>query len=578
MSTFIRNVLNKKNLSNVTIFGLFLFAQLLIVRYFYNRFWWPQDDGIFAHAAQCLWAGKVLTRDIQEIHPGYLDFINAAAFKIWGLDFLSLRWPLMAVMLLSSILVYCLFAKRDCKAAVIASFVPSTLGILQFLNPNHHWYVYFLAIVTIVLLVKFPEKTNFRLILLGILIGLVFFLRQLSAVFLAMGVLCFLLIPSYEENRESHSPLARFFIFLLFAGTAGYLWKTTNFTGFLLFGLAPLILLLWLGRKVRIDNRTFINLIINLIFGFFIAALPLIGYHLYHGTIGLWLNDIFVVSTATVWNQSFLSWIRFDQMIGEGILNCVREPSLGVILNGFFWTVLPFFPLLNAFLLFQPLKEEKKDSTLLALPFVAVFFNLVSLHNQIPCYLFFSVGLAVLGVLWMALEKERFFFYFSAGMISVLCIIALYFQAGQPLQRDFVKGERLPLVYAGDTIDRLHLWIDETDKQIYGELVSFIRTHSQQGDKIFAFPNNAELYFLSDRQSLFRFYSTDERVRNGQDLKHVLNYLSQSPPKILIDKPVDKRHTFFSRQIESYIRQNFRYVKRIGWFDIYEPIEPTSRN
>lgn len=68
---------------------LFISASILI--YFHDKFWWPPDDGAYAYVAARISAGDVLNRDIQDIHMGYVNFLNALAFKLFGLQLVSIR-------------------------------------------------------------------------------------------------------------------------------------------------------------------------------------------------------------------------------------------------------------------------------------------------------------------------------------------------------------------------------------------------------------------------------------------------------------------------------------------------------
>src|SRR4029453_14699153 len=52
--------------------------------FFHRRFWYAPDEGNYAHVAQRLLAGEVLHRDVQDVHPGYINLLNGAAFRLFG--------------------------------------------------------------------------------------------------------------------------------------------------------------------------------------------------------------------------------------------------------------------------------------------------------------------------------------------------------------------------------------------------------------------------------------------------------------------------------------------------------------
>ena len=137
---------------------LALIAILLIngslIWFYHDRYWCPQDDGVFAHVAERILDGEVLNRDIEEIHPGYGNFINAGAMAFFGRTLVSLRYPLVLIVLVQSYLIFRLFLPHGLLLAVVASVVPTALGELQFLNPNPHWYCLFAGIAFISFLIQ----------------------------------------------------------------------------------------------------------------------------------------------------------------------------------------------------------------------------------------------------------------------------------------------------------------------------------------------------------------------------------------------------------------------------------------
>ena len=51
---------------------------------FYDRFWYPPDEGNYAHVAERILDGEILNLQVQDIHPGYISFVNAAALRrVW---------------------------------------------------------------------------------------------------------------------------------------------------------------------------------------------------------------------------------------------------------------------------------------------------------------------------------------------------------------------------------------------------------------------------------------------------------------------------------------------------------------
>ena len=93
----------------------------VILFYFHNRFWWPPDEGAYAHTAERILHGEALNSQIEEIHTGYLNFVHAAAFAAFGLKLSSLRYPLVTVAFIQSLVVFLLFARHNLIVAVVSA-------------------------------------------------------------------------------------------------------------------------------------------------------------------------------------------------------------------------------------------------------------------------------------------------------------------------------------------------------------------------------------------------------------------------------------------------------------------------
>jgi hypothetical protein len=87
---------------------------------FHDRFWYAPDEGNYAHVAERLLQGEVLHRDVQDVHAGYVNFANAAALRLFGLDLLSLRYPLAVLSVLQAALAAWTFLPQGRCAALCA--------------------------------------------------------------------------------------------------------------------------------------------------------------------------------------------------------------------------------------------------------------------------------------------------------------------------------------------------------------------------------------------------------------------------------------------------------------------------
>ncbi len=115
-------------------------GDLCLLYAFHDRFWYPPDEGNYAHVAQRILRGETLNLQVQDVHPGYISFVNAAALRVFGADLVSLRYPLVLAGLLQAAVLFFLFPREDPWRAAVATIALTALGAIQFLNPTAHWY------------------------------------------------------------------------------------------------------------------------------------------------------------------------------------------------------------------------------------------------------------------------------------------------------------------------------------------------------------------------------------------------------------------------------------------------------
>src|SRR5688572_13673989 len=171
-----------------------LVASGLVLWHFHDRFSLPQDEGIYANLADRIASGERLNIDVQELHPGYGTFLNAAALKIFGTSLVSLRYPLVAAALLQSCIALLLLARRSLILAVTGAVATAALGVVQFLNPTPNWYCLALAFSVAFWLQVFPRNGARRLVGAGFLVGVTALFRQISGVWLGLAVIVIALL------------------------------------------------------------------------------------------------------------------------------------------------------------------------------------------------------------------------------------------------------------------------------------------------------------------------------------------------------------------------------------------------
>jgi hypothetical protein len=544
-----------------------LISTLLMIVY-HDRFWAPADEGKFAHVAERTLLGEALHRDVQDLHAGYINFVNTAAFSLFGLRMVSMRYPLALLTVIQAGLMFLVLRRGGTVTALIGGLALTSLSFVQFLNPTPNWYTLFLAVATIAWLSWNPVRLRRRHIITGCLVGTAFLFRQLSGVFLASGVLVFLLLEKPGAGVRGPPRLARAMLALIAAGNAWYILRVTDSVGWLLFGVWPLAVVLCAWPRTSRSDREVLALLRDLSLGSLISAFPLITYHLVQGALGHWFRDTFAAAMS-------IPTLGFMKRPGYLILAIdgwggFRSGELDRVINAGLYACLLLISAVLGVLLFRGVVRGSHASYH-PLPVIATFYALVSLHYQLPIYLFFSVGLSLAAVLLLTAESNAGIRRLTVAVAAVIAGAALYYQAAMPLTRlldGIVAGERrfpvtpLPSPVAG-------IYVDSADAQLYQSLVRLIDRETEPGDTIFAFPMNAELYFLGRRTNPFRFYNTAVGIRSSADLDAVLQVIGCQAPKLVFYDPTDKYNTPASVRIAGTVRTQYEKLAPVPPFEVF---------
>jgi hypothetical protein len=535
-----------------------------VLWYFHRRFWCQSDDGNYGHIAERVLRGEVLHRDVQDIHPGYIDLVNAAALRLFGVDLVSLRYPLAAAALVQSALVFLLLRRRP-FLALAASLATVALGVIQFLDPTAHWYCLLLAVAIAGALRWLPPGRT-RLIVTGFLLGLLAMFRQLSGVITGLGLLTYLILEAHEDARGREVLLERVLLAVMGAGLTGYLLSATNLAGWLLFGVWPLLLLAWMGKTAAAPNARVAGLIAGLGAGALLAVAPLALYHVAHGSVRAWLDDVLGAPFA-LGRLPFMRLSLYGWLAASGVVQLCSGSVRGT-LNGLYWCLLPLLAAANGALVLRALVRGERP----ALPVLSVFYAVISVHYQIPIYLHYTLALTAVSLLTLAATWGHRARATVVGLAAAVTFVAIYFHGGQPLIRGFegiATGQRVPLVPAG--LPRASLWIDAGDRERYRQLVGLIERETRRDDAIFALPGGAELYFLTGRRNPFRFFNTAFGLRGEDDLRQAERLLVERPPRLVIHDPTDKYGNPQSARLMQTIRSRYTLLRTIGALEIYRP-------
>ncbi len=550
---------------------------LLVVAVFYDRFWWPADEGNYAHVAERVLDGAVLNRDVQDIHMGYVNFLHAATMAAFGRRMVSLRYPLMVAALAQAAIAFWLFRRSGAVTAAIAACAVPALGVLLYLDPTAHWYSQLLFFVLVAALTRLPRESRWRDPALGFVVGLTFCFRQLTGVLVAIGLTAYLLAEHGEGDESGRRPwVARGTLAIAAAGLATYLGKKTDASGFLLFGLWPLLLLGWTFLRTRMADGPALRRLGGLSLGALAAVAPLLAYHAAMGSFASWYHDV-VVTAAALTALPFIHGQNFLTTLVTGGWGVMLEPaSPAAFVNGLFWMLLPFSA---AALGVALLWRLRRGGTPAPLPWLAVFYAVVSVHFQNPTYLYFTIGVTALGALWLAAEAGPRPRRAVQAVVAAAAGIALFFHAGQTANRGWEKllaGVRVPMVATASAIPRCGLRIDAPDLATYTAALALIEREVGPGETFFALPSSSELYFLSGRENPFRFFNFALGVLDEQDAARVQAELGRKPPALIFYAGRDKYNTPLSRRMIVTLARSYEHLTTIGPWDVFRPA-PSGR-
>jgi hypothetical protein len=549
-------------------FALAMLAAAAILVYFHDRFWWPPDDGAYAYVAERILAGDVLNRDVQDVHAGYVNFANAAALALFGMDLVSLRYPLALLTLLQCALLFGLFAPLGAIRAGVAAVAMASLSFVQFLNPTAHWYCLFLFMALLAALVWLRPGALLRLELVGFLLVALLLFRQLTGVLVAIGVLGWLLAERSGTPRRGRPIVARLLVAVMFLGLGAYLATKSDPLGFVLFGVWPMGLLVWLWRRAAIGDGEALRMLGKLALGGVVAFLPLLAYHLAHGSLASWFQDV-VLAAGGFTELEFFDRPSYGYFLVGGLRQLLAFESVSLALNGIFWLTLPLLGALQGAAMWFSLWRSH-DRALRPLPFLAVFYPLVSTHYQIAIYLFYGTAVSLAGLLWLAAPAKPAWRLASLLLALLLSAIGLYWQAGQPLTRGaegILRGERVLSVRS--SLERASLWITPEDEAFYAHAGELAAANLDPGATLLAIPFDPELNFLFARPSPVRFYNVALGVRDRAALDAVLAKLAGTPPGLVFYKPDDKYNVGASKAIADHVRRHYELLESRDGFEIY---------
>jgi hypothetical protein len=312
--------------------------------FYLSRGWAPVDAGTLAEMARRAWEGQVPHRDFLEIYTGGLTYLNAFAFRLFGVNLFSLRIPLFLFFLGWAPSVY-LIARRFTGPFASGSV---TLLAVAWSVPNYpeampSWYVLFFATWGALALIRYTEAERRRWLFISGLCGGLSFLVKSPGLYFVAAALLFLVFrersqaPASVKGSGLAGILYRSFItfgLLLFVAVVARLVSTRPTLADVIQFLLPSAVLagfvLWetWTREGRLKGSGFRELMatgLSFLGGVLAPMLLFAAWYMYEGALGALLSGVFVQPFGrTLWT----AWEPFSPLAGlAGLL-----PTLLIVL------------------------------------------------------------------------------------------------------------------------------------------------------------------------------------------------------------------------------------------------------
>ena len=573
-----------------------------------NQSWIAVDDGILAQSALRVLQGQLPHSDFVEIYTGGLSFIHAAAFRVFGVNLLSLR---ICVFLFFLIWVPALYY-------IALRFTPPlTAGMVALLAiswsfPNYEaampsWYNLFFATFGAAALLRYLEVRSRRWLFIAGLCGGISILIKVIGFYYIAGVLLFLAFLEQSDNEqrgtEKNGWGYRAFsagALLAFLGTLIYMLHSRlaagEFYHFLLPSLTVVGMILLGERKAGAGTEerfaALLRLMIPFICGTVIPIVTFVIPYVRAGSAGGFFSG---VTSSTVAHAidlavarpaspqyivavlplvAFLAagmyWKQFQgRMVGAAVallavVVVVRAPRSAFVYSGVWLSVVMLTPVVVAAGVASILALRSRDGVsklqrerLVLLVALAATCTLVQYPFPVPIYLCYALPLTLLALVAIVttVRKQRGTYVLASlvGLYLAFAVVNLIPLHLAEYSHAFGRRDVLRIPRGGLLIE---------DEPYFEGLTIFLQQHAPNG-LMYAGNDCPELYFLTGLKNITR----DD---NGAPAEEVLKALQSTDVKVVV---IFESPYFPSAQTSPEVRaeviRRFPESRMFGIFHVY---------
>lgn len=182
----------------------------------------PHDDGTIGQAAQRVLKGELPHHDFDDVYTGLLSVMNAAAFRLFGVNILAVRIVLVAGTLIAMVAVYGLCRRvLPAWAALLAATAALLSSVPNYFCPLPTWYNLFFTLFALMALLQYHDTQQLRWVAIaGALVGTSFLFKLVGLYFVAAAAMYVLFAL---QQRAAARPLP--------AGTSRSYWSCATIGG-----------------------------------------------------------------------------------------------------------------------------------------------------------------------------------------------------------------------------------------------------------------------------------------------------------------------------------------------------------
>ncbi len=573
-----------------------------------NRSWIAVDDGILAQSAVRVLQGQLPHSDFVEIYTGGLSFVHAAAFRIFGVNLLSLRICVFLFFLTwVPALYYIALRFTPPFAAGLVALLAIAWSFPNYEAAMPSWYNLFFATFGAAALLHFIEVRGRRWLFIAGLCGGISILIKVIGFYYIAGVLLFLVFLEQGDNQElrteNNSWGYRLFsasALLAFLATLIYVLHSRlaagEFYHFLLPSLAVVGMILLGERKTGAGNKERFAALLRLVIPFICGAIiPIVAFLIRYVLAGSVVGFLSGVTSSAIAHARDLAvarpappqyivaalplvallaaamfWKQFQgKIVGAAValfavVVVVRATRSEFVYSGVWFSVAMLTPVVVAAGVASIFGMRSRDGVsklqrerLALLVALAATCTLVQYPFPVPIYLCYALPLTLLALVAIVttVRKERGTYvlaslvglYLTFALVSMIPLhIAEYSHAFGP--RDVLRVPR-----GGLEIE---------DEPFFENLTIFLQQHAPNG-LLYAGNDCPELYFLTGLKNVTR----DD---NGAPPDEVLKAAQSTDVKVMV---IFESPYFPSAETNPEVRaeviRRFPYTARFGVFHVF---------